>query len=412
MSQSCRDLIIIGAGAAGHFAAAEVLRMKPHASVLMLEKTGKVLSKVRISGGGRCNTTHHCMSNEKLLGNYPRGNPWLKEVFDRFSVKDTIRWFTTRGVNLVAESDGRMFPESNSSESIVRALQAAATGNQFSLRLNSSVEEIEPLADGYRLRLRDGQELHSRMLLLASGGSPSLSGMNYLTGLGLKLIPPVPSLFTFNVKNHPWSSLMGLSVENAAVSLPGQQLSFSGPVLVTHWGFSGPAVLKASAAAARSLEAVSYQFRFELDFLPGLSPAGVENQLKQLAESNPRQKPLNAQFPGIPRRLWEQLCMDSGLAGYHNWAESGKKAVQAMCRLLKGSSFPASGKTTFKEEFVTAGGVSLDEVNPASCESVRRPGLFFAGEVLDVDGFTGGFNFQAAWSTAAVAARELAARIP
>ena len=406
------DLVIVGAGAAGHFAASELLSRKPQAAVLMLEKTGQVLSKVRISGGGRCNVTHHCFDNARLLENYPRGNPWLKDVFAQFSVKETLEWFKARGVRIVAEADGRMFPESNQSESIIQALSSWNKGAKPEIRKNCPVLKILPEAGGgFQIFLKSGEQFSARNLLLASGGSPGETGMLYFSALEISMIPPVPSLFTFNVKNHLWSGLMGLSVEDASVFLPASGLSFRGPVLVTHWGFSGPAVLKSSAAAARNLNAVSYQFDFQLDFLPAETESRVLEKLKEQIQLNPRQKPLNTRLFGLPARLWEKLCEESGLSLYHNWAESGKKAVQTMARLLKARRFQASGKTTYKDEFVTSGGISLSEVNPKTCESLRYLGLFFAGEMLDVDGFTGGFNFQAAWSTAHAAAKEISARL-
>lgn len=398
------DVVIVGAGAAGYFAAAEILRLRPQSTLLMLEKTGQTLAKVRISGGGRCNATHHCFDATQLLENYPRGNPWLKSVFRQFAVQDTLNWFQQRGVKLIAEADGRMFPESNQSESIVRALQAAVRGDHFHLKLHSSLASVQKEKEGFLLILNNGEELRTPVLLLATGGGPGENSLNFLSSLPLKKVAPVPSLFTFNVKNHPWENLMGLSVTDAAVSLPAFGLYFRGPVLVTHWGFSGPAVLKLSAAAARILHECQYQFEFRIDFLPGMAPVDLRESLQQYAIGNPKQKPLNAAPFALPRRLWEQLCQESGLAAYHNWAEAGKKSIRLVAELLKGRSFQASGKTTFKEEFVTAGGISLDEINPQTCESFRYPGLFFAGEILDVDGFTGGFNFQAAWSTAFSAA--------
>ncbi len=405
------DLIIVGAGAAGHFAGAELLRLRPEASVLMLEKTGQVLAKVRISGGGRCNVTHRCFDNARLLENYPRGNPWLKEVFAQFSVKDTLSWFKVRGVDIVAEADGRMFPQSNQSESIMQALRQSFRGKNAEMRTQCPVQEVRLAEKGFNLVLKEGAILETRQLLLASGGSPGEGGLAFASSLNLRTVPPVPSLFTFNVKNHPWAALMGLSLEDASVSLPGRGLSFRGPVLVTHWGFSGPAVLKLSAAAARKLHDCQYHFEFQLDFLPEIPEKGIIEMLQEQIRLNPRQKPLNAQLFPLPRRLWEQLCAESGLASYHNWAETGKKSLQALVKLLKARTFQASGKTTFKDEFVTAGGISLDAVDPGTCESRQHPGLFFAGEVLDVDGFTGGFNFQAAWSTAHAAAKAIAARL-
>ena len=411
MDAAIRDVVIAGGGAAGYFAAAEILRRRPQASVLMLEKTGQTLAKVRISGGGRCNATHHCFDAIQLLENYPRGNPWLKEVFAAFPVKQTIRWFQDRGVRLVAESDGRMFPESNQSDSIIRALKDSARGENYRLHLNQALTKVEKTRTGFRLQLSNGDAVESRTLLLACGGNPGKAGLHFLDALGLERVNAVPSLFTFNVKNHSWKDLMGLSAESAAVSLPDFGFSFRGPVLVTHWGFSGPAVLKLSAAAARLLHACDYQFEFRIDFLPDHSLDKVAEELKRQAQENPRQKPLNARLFGLPQRLWEKLCSESGLSAYHNWAEAGKKSLQKMAGLLKGSAFRASGKTTFKEEFVTAGGIDLQEVNPKTCESFRHPGLYFAGEVLDVDGFTGGFNFQAAWSTAFAAASAIAGQL-
>lgn len=405
------DLVIVGAGAAGHFAASELLRRKPESRILMLEKTGQLLSKVRISGGGRCNVTHHCFDIARLLESYPRGNPWLAQVFRQFSVKDTLEWFKVRGVQIVAEPDGRMFPESNQSESIVRALSQWSENSKPQIRLHAQVTKILPVERGFQVFVKNSEPVSARFLLLASGGSPGSGGMQYLSDLQLKLVPPVPSLFTFNVQNHPWSALMGLALEDAFVSLPGNSHRFRGPVLVTHWGFSGPAVLRLSAAAARDLNSADYRFDFILDFVPDLSQDAVMERLREQIPFNPRQKPMNSKLFGLPARLWEQLCIESGLAAYHNWAETGKKALLKMAGLLKSRRFTASGKTTFKEEFVTAGGISLDEVNPKTCESLRHSGLFFAGEILDVDGFTGGFNFQAAWGTANAAVREISSRI-
>lgn len=404
------DVVIAGAGAAGHFAAAEILRQQPSATVLMLEKTGQFLSKVRISGGGRCNVTHHCFNHDLLLENYPRGNPWLQAVFRQFSVRDTIHWFQQRGVILVAEADGRMFPQSNQSDSIVRVLQQSVKSKNFRLRLHSALASVQKADDGFRLLLKNGEALHTPLLLLACGGIPGKMGLDFLKSLQIPLVEPVPSLFTFNVKKHSWANLMGLSVDIVSVSLPTFGLSFRGPVLVTHWGFSGPAILKLSAAGARLLQASDYRFEFRIDFLPDMCMDEVSEKISRYASQNPRQKPLNAQIFPLPRRLWEQLCMDSGLHTFHNWAEAGKKSIQKIIQLLKASSFEASGKTTFKDEFVTAGGIALSEVNPDTCESLSCPGLFFAGEVLDIDGFTGGFNFQAAWSTANAAAREISRR--
>jgi len=404
-----KDLVIIGAGAAGFFAAAELLRQKPEAKVLMLEKTGKVLGKVKISGGGRCNVTHNCLDVNALLQFYPRGNPWLKEVFAQFSVKDTLAWFQNLGVKIVAEADGRMFPQSNESQTIINALESAATGKNFILSLHNGVKNILPTAQGFEIQLDGNESIHTKSVLIASGGSPSGSGFSFLKSMDFSIVPPVPSLFTFNVKKHIWADLMGLSVNKAKVTLNGTDLEFTGPLLVTHWGFSGPAVLKLSAFAARILHEKNYRYQFSIDWLP--EQTDVLDQITQFQTDNPKRKPDQSQIFAIPKRLWEQICKDSGLSTYFNWAEAGKKKIALAAQLLKKSTFEADGKTTYKEEFVTSGGIDLAEISAKTCESKRFPGLFFAGEVLDVDGVTGGFNFQAAWSTGFVAAKTVAGRI-
>lgn len=398
------DCIVIGAGAAGYFASAEMLRMKPGIKILMLEKTAKTLAKVRISGGGRCNVTHDCLDPEALLQFYPRGNPWLRPAFQRFSVKDTLRWFQERGVSIVREADGRMFPASNDSATIVQTLEKAVRQAGFMLRFHAVVRAIVPTDSGFRVELTEGEALECKTVLVASGGGPTARSLDFLDGLDLNRIPPVPSLFTFNLFQHPWKELAGVSVPDAEVKISGTPFRFRGPVLATHWGLSGPAVLKLSAFAARWMAEREYRYGVEIDFLPAISTKELDEKLRQYQEAHPKQKPEGHPLFEISRRLWEQLCRESGLADCYNWAEAGKKKRLALVDLLKAKKFQAQGKTTYKEEFVTAGGVDLNEIDPERCESRRHPGLFFAGEVLDVDGITGGFNFQAAWSTAHTAA--------
>lgn len=402
------DVLIIGGGAAGFFAAAELGRLSPGIRILMLEKTGKVLSKVKISGGGRCNVTHHCFDPQKLLEFYPRGNPWLKLVFAQFSVKDTLAWFEKEGVTIKAEADGRMFPITNNSQTIVDALSRAAHRNPgFRLQLHCPISAIQPLENrGYLVSTSDG-DFEAKTVILACGGQPSLSGFAFLQGLKLPFVSPVPSLFTFNTKPHPWPDLQGISVPEVWVSLQGSPFHFTGPILVTHWGFSGPAVLKLSAFAARYLAEKNYQYRFTIDFLPQIENEKVWANLNAFAQSNPKKKPISDPVFPLPKKLWVQLCQDAGLDRYHNWAETGKKALLAMAEVLKNRQFEAFGKTTYKEEFVTSGGIALDAVETKTCQLKNHPGLFAAGEILDVDGITGGFNFQAAWSTAAICAQAI-----
>lgn len=401
------DLIIIGGGAAGFFAAGELGKRKPGARILMLEKTGKLLSKVKISGGGRCNVTHNCQDPEKLLSFYPRGNPWLQEIFKQFSVKDTIEWFEKEGVKLKVETDGRMFPTSNDSQTIVDALTRAANRNTgFSLHLNEAVTAIHPIENGYEVATNQGSYFSEKVLLCA-GGQPGSGGISWLMGLGLQMVPPVPSLFTFNTKPHPWAVLQGISLPDVRVSLLESEVHFRGPLLVTHWGFSGPAILKLSAFAARFLAERQYRYRFSIDFCPDFTEKEILEKLNHLIQIEPTKKPVNqAQF-GLPKNLWAQLCRESGLDKFHNWAESGKKARLEMAKILHNRTFSAEGKTTYKDEFVTAGGIDLGEVDSKTAMLKRWPGVFVAGELLNVDGITGGFNFQAAWSTAAAAVSEI-----
>ncbi len=405
------DLVIVGGGAAGFFAANEVLRIKPNASVVILEKTGKVLAKVKISGGGRCNVTHNLLDFNELLKNYPRGELWLSEVFKKFSVKDTLNWFENKGVKIKAEPDGRMFPESNDSQTIIDALQKKVVGNQFELRTHSTVKNIIPQKGKFEVLLSENEKIVAKNVLISSGGSPTGNGLAYINSMQFEIVPPAPSLFTFNVKNHNWVDLMGLSVTKAKVRLIGTDLEFSGPVLITHWGFSGPAILKLSSFAARILQEKEYKFNFSIDWIPDSSIEEVQNKMINFQKEYPKKKPDQSPIFSIPKRLWERICKESGLSGYFNWAEAGNKKIQLASQLLKGTVFKAEGKTTYKEEFVTAGGISLKEINAETCEAKRYSGLFFAGEVMDVDGVTGGFNFQAAWSTGFVAATAISKRI-
>lgn len=402
------DVVIIGAGAAGFFSAAQLISKLLETRILILEKTGKTLSKVKISGGGRCNVCPNILDVSQLIQNYPRGNPWLSGVFEQFSVQDTLKWFENQGVSIVAEVDGRMFPESNNSQTIIDALQKATLNKGVELQLHSGVKSIQPKPSGFQLMLDNGQTIESKLIIIAAGGHPSARGYEWLSQLGLEIVAPVPSLFTFNVRHHLWGDLMGVSVALARVKLEGTEEQFDGPVLITHWGFSGPAVLKLSAFAARFLNENGYRYRFSIDWLPTVSENEVLNRLLSYQKENAKRKPEQWPLFELPRRLWERICTESGLAAYHNWAEAGKKKIQLAAQILKKSTFTGDGKTTFKEEFVTSGGISLNQIDPKTCGSTQIPGLFFAGEVLDIDGVTGGFNFQAAWSTGCVAAKSAA----
>lgn len=403
------DAVIVGGGAAGFFAALQLKEAKPNARVLIIEKTGKLLAKVAISGGGRCNVTHACFDNKLLSSFYPRGEKELYGAFSRFAVNDTIQWFANRGIQLKTEADGRMFPESDDSATIVDCFIEEAQEAGIEVYFHTGLIALRTTPEGFSLLTQDEDLIETKTLLIATGGSPKGSGFSFLNGTGHTIVPPVPSLFTFNLPGHPLTDLMGLSVEDASVSLPDYKRTFRGPVLITHWGLSGPAVLKLSAFAARELYADNYRYKVKVNWLAAYSPDEVWE--KMLERKLSRQSLGNKPFPEIPKRMWEALLDSADLNEADKWADSPNKKLRLLADLLCGSSFAANGKTTFKDEFVTSGGVHLKEVDFRTMESKNCQGLYFAGEVLNIDGITGGFNFQAAWTTGAIAGKAMAARL-
>jgi predicted Rossmann fold flavoprotein len=387
---------VIGAGAAGYFAA--IHASNPQNEVLLLEKTSKTLSKVRVSGGGRCNVTHDALEVSKLVKNYPRGEKFLKKVFRHFSVKDTIDWFESRGVKLKVEADGRMFPVSNSSQSIVDALESEAIKKGVKLIQSFNVKEI--LKEDSAFRIKDGKsELIFDRVIITSGGNSKLDGFDFVKNMGHQIVPPVPSLFTFNTPQEPIRKLMGISVPNAHVRLEGTKLAYQGPLLITHWGVSGPAVLKLSAFGAKWLYDQNYDAKAHIRWNAELSENELVEQLKNYKGKHPKKKIFGNPLFGIPTRLWEHLTSLAEIDSEMLWLNISKKCFNRLVQNLFCYIVTVKGKTTFKEEFVTAGGVDLTEVNPETMESRIVKNLFFAGEVLNIDGITGGFNFQAAWST-------------
>ena len=407
---------VLGGGAAGFFAAIACAEANPAAQVLLLEKTGKVLSKVRVSGGGRCNVTHACDTAARLVAHYPRGSKQLKAAFQQFGVADTVAWFARRGVALKTEADGRMFPVTDSSETIARALEDAARRAGVRVVLHTSADAIEPLpTGGFRLQLSGsgavgfGPTLAVARLLVATGGHPKTASYDWLRALGHGIAEPVPSLFTFNVPDSPLRALPGVSVAQARVVLAGEKLSYEGPLLVTHWGVSGPAVLKLSAWGARRLSELGYTGTALVNWIPTFTEETLRPWLQQFRQENGRKTvAAHPQF-GLPQRLWRTLAEQAGIGPETRWSEAPAKAQNRLLELLLRTPLAVRGKTTHKDEFVTCGGVPLDEVDLTTMQSRRVPGLYFAGEVLDVDGITGGFNFQAAWTTGFLAGRALAA---
>ena len=398
------NVAIIGGGAAGFFAALSCKQHHPNARVTLYEKTGKLLAKVKVSGGGRCNVTHACFTTSQLTKHYPRGGKSLKKPFAHFGPQDTVDWFQQRGVALHTEADGRMFPVTNQSQTIIDCLIQEAQRLTIAVCTHAPVHALRYDGSQYHLEV-DGRTITADRVIVATGGSPKRSGLDWLAALGHTIQPPVPSLFTFNMPQEAITNFPGLSVEHALVRIPGSKLSSEGPLLITHWGLSGPAILKLSAWGARELSERDYQFSVQVNWLGRANEEVVRTELLGLLPEIGKRKVANKNPFGLPQRLWLYLLDRARVNSDRPWAEVSKKARNALLHTLLNDTYAVSGKTTFKEEFVTCGGVSLSDVDMRTMESRVCPGLYFAGEVLDIDGVTGGFNFQAAWSTGFIAGK-------
>jgi hypothetical protein len=396
------DTIVVGGGAAGFFAAIHAAA-NGEQRVVLLEKTNKVLTKVAVSGGGRCNVTHDCAYAAQLVKKYPRGGKSLRKGFERFGTAETMAWFESRGVPLKTEADGRVFPTSNNSQSIVDCLKTAAEKAGVQLWLQNELKALQPLPEGgFEVKLKAGGPLICRKVILTTGGFNKAEGYHFVQALGIKVAPPVPSLFTFNVPDSDLKDLMGLSVPMAHVQVPGSKWKEEGPVLITHWGFSAPAVIKLSAWAAIDLHGRQYLFPILINWT-GLGEESIKSALRGMRVKHPRKVVQGAVLFDLPARLWERLCSKAEIAPDLRHADLSAKALNRLVELLVRSAYQVRGKTTFKEEFVTCGGVELSEVQLDRFESKKVPGLYFAGELLNVDGVTGGFNFQHAWTSAYLA---------
>lgn len=401
-------VVVLGGGAAGFFAAIACAEENPACRVTILERFSHVLAKVRISGGGRCNVTHACFDPAKLVPFYPRGGPELRGPFSRFQPQDTVAWFESRGVPLKTEPDGRMFPRTDQSQTIIDCLTEQARCANVALFLNTVVNGIEPQEKGFRLLLNSGDPMPADRLILATGSNPQ--GLEWARALGHRVEPPVPSLFSFTVPDARLEGLAGLCVPKATLRIEGADLSQSGALLITHWGLSGPVVLKLSAWEARRLHDLKYQARLRVNWLPDLSVDSLLERLRQIRSSHARKGAPGGPSLGLPRRLWARLAAAAKFPTGVRWSEISNERLLAFARELQMETYGITGKSAFKEEFVTCGGVRLDEVDFRALESKRRPGLYFAGEILDIDGVTGGFNFQSAWTTGWIAGKS-AARI-
>ncbi|MDN3204362.1 NAD(P)/FAD-dependent oxidoreductase [Algoriphagus sediminis] len=399
MSKKIR-IAVIGGGAAGFFSA--IYASSQNTEVHLFEKSSKLLSKVRISGGGRCNVTHQPLPVSALVKNYPRGEKFLKKVFPKFSSRDTMDWFENRGVQLKIESDGRVFPVSDDSQSIIDALLEESKKKGIRIHLTSGVGEIIPEDNCFRLRINE-KEFNFDRVIVAAGGHPKLNGFSFLSHLKHQLVEPIPSLFTFNTPQEPIKSLPGISFADSKVKLAGTKLEYRGPMIITHWGVSGPAVLKLSAFGAKWLYDQSYEAMAVINWNSEFGENDYLNQIQNFKLKHPKRLVIKHPLFGLPARFWEHLVDRSGIEPNEILGDLSKKQINKLVQNLFCYNLHVKGKTTFKEEFVTAGGVALEGVSSQSMESKYHPYLFFAGEVLDIDGLTGGFNFQSAWSTAYLA---------
>lgn len=401
------DLVVVGGGASGFFGAIQAAEKNPNLKILVLEKTSKLLTKVKVSGGGRCNITHHCFEPVPLAHHYPRGEKTLKQIFKKFQAKNVVDWFSSKKVTLKTESDGRMFPVTNDSQTIIDCfLRETETLN---INVRTRKEVIRVLAsDFFKVVCADGEEFTTHRILIASGGSANLKAYSWIEELGHTIIKPIPSLFTFNDSQQKFKDLMGVSVTTAEIKIAGTKFSQRGPLLITHWGLSGPAVIKLSAWAAEYVSQKNYQFTVLVNWAGQFQEEECRKKLNEHKMQHGKQKVISNALFLLPQRLWRKLCELAEIEEQKIWAELPQRNINKLVELIVRCAFNIKGKTTFKEEFVTCGGVDLAEIDPETMESKIIKGLYFSGEVLNIDGETGGFNFQAAWSTAYIAAQNLA----
>lgn len=404
-----KQLVVIGGGAAGFFCAVNAARLYPGLQVIILEKTGKILSKVKVSGGGRCNVTHACFSVVEMAKYYPRGSHFVKKSFGRFFTTDTIQWFEERGVKLKTEADGRMFPVTDTSQTIINCLMQEVNKFAIDIRMNREVKALTRVNSTWEVELAGNEVLTADFICVACGGYPKSAMFGWLAATGHTFEHPVPSLFTFNMPGNSVTGLMGVAVEKAGVKITGTRLEQQGPLLITHWGLSGPAILKLSAWAARELSEKEYTFTIVINWIPQCNEQLAAQQLQQIRVKAAAQKVTNSNPFKLPQRLWEYLLKESAVGHDVRWAHLSAKEQNKLVKNLCAQEFAVMGKTTFKEEFVTAGGIALGEVDPGTMMSKRMPDLYFAGEIINVDGVTGGFNFQHAWTSGYIAAAAIAA---
>lgn len=400
-------VVVIGGGAAGFFGAVACAASHPHTQVILLEASRQPLAKVRVSGGGRCNVTHACFDPINLVQNYPRGEKALQGAFSRFQSTDTVKWFANQGVKLKTEADGRMFPTTDSSETIIDCLTKAADLAGVELLTGKTVVSVVKQTIGFEVELKTGEKIKCDRILLATGSNPL--GYQIAQALGHTIEPPVPSLFTFNILDKHLKELAGISANpvQLKLSIAKKTLEQTAPLLITHWGLSGPAVLKLSAWGARVLHDCKYQATLLINWQPKYSSDQLRSQLLLAKTAYPKKAIALQRGVDLPNRLWQYIVARAGIGIEERWAEISNKSLNQIIQELTQGAYQITGKGAFKEEFVTCGGVSLKQVNFKTMASRITPGLHFAGEVLDIDGVTGGFNFQSAWTTAWIAGNAL-----
>ncbi len=405
-----KKIVVVGGGAAGFFCAIQVAEKHRDWEVIIVEKSSKILTKVKVSGGGRCNATHACPDVEKLLIKYPRGQRFLKKAFYKFATKDTIEWFANNGVTLHTEKDGRMFPTTNNSETIIDCfLQKVHQYNIQVLTNHEVVNVVKPTIDNkFEITLANDQKIIADAICLATGGMLKSEKLKWLTSFGHEIIEPVPSLFTFNVVDKKITTLMGVAIDNASIQWKGSKYMERGPILITHWGISGPAAIKLSAWCAREMAATNYEGAIVINWTPEYNEASLKMEWFNLRMDLGKRE-IGSKNPfNLPQRLWHFLLQEAGITNTTKWADLKSTQQQILIQFLTRYTLDIKGKTTFKEEFVTCGGVDLKDIDPLTMESKLCPGLHFAGEMMDVDGITGGFNFQHAWTSGWIAAQDIA----
>ena len=402
-----RRILIIGGGAAGVFGAINLAKSCPDYRITILEKSNTVLGKVKISGGGRCNVTHSCFEPKELVKFYPRGGKELLGAFYNFQPLNTIKWFEERGVELKTEEDGRMFPISNSSQTIIDCFTAELEKYEVKVRLKSGVNSLERIGSKWFVDIND-ERLEADDIIVAAGSSSKI--WKLLKSLGHRIVEPVPSLFTFNIADQKIHDLAGLSIANVKVKMKNKKSFTTGPLLFTHWGLSAPAILKLSSTEAPLLNELDYKFGIIIDFIPEVNEEAISERLMDVQRSSTKNIYNHNTFD-FPKRFWNYLLSEAEVPEDRIWPELRKAEKSSLISSLKRMEYQVNGKSTFKEEFVTAGGVSLKEVNFKTMESKKASGLYFAGEVINIDGYTGGFNFQAAWTTSYLAASAISKKV-